>query len=44
LILGHNKVSYGTNNVTFWDRRSQYCIITRQIMGQKKVTFWDRSS
>ncbi len=33
-----------TNKVTFWDRRSWYWVIMRQIMGQNKVTFWDRRS
>ncbi len=44
LILSHNEPNYGTNKVTFWDRRSWYWVITRQIMGQNKVTFWDRRS
>ncbi len=39
LILGHSVTNYGTNRVTFWDRRSRYRVITKRIMGQNKVTF-----
>jgi hypothetical protein len=44
LILGHNEASYGTNDVNFWDRRSGYWVIMKQIMGQNELTFWDRRS
>jgi hypothetical protein len=44
LILGHIEASYGTNNVNFWDRRSQFWVIMRQIMGQNELTFLVRSS
>ncbi len=43
LLYGHNQMNDGTTQCDFWDRRSQYWVITRQIMGQKKVTFGDRS-
>ncbi len=39
LILGHNMTNYGTNRVTFGDRRIWYWVITRRIMGKNKVTF-----
>ncbi len=39
LILGHNETNYGTNRVTFWDRRSWFLVIIRQIMEKDKVTF-----
>ena len=34
LILGQYMTNYGTNKVTFGDRRSWYWVIMRRIMGQ----------
>ena len=39
LILGQYMTNYGTNKVTFWDRRSWFWVIMRQIIGQNQVTF-----
>ncbi len=38
MILGHNMTNHGTNEVTFWDRRSWCWVIMRWIMGQNEVT------
>ena len=29
MILSHNETNYGTKQGDFWDRRSQYWVITR---------------
>ena len=39
LILGQYMTNYGTNEVTFCDRRSWCWVIMRRVMGQSKATF-----